>query len=106
MCCILFVARERRRRQGAIAQKPIMKTLGQFDIDGGVMLGLFKRRRLVTSTFFTRGEFEAALDVLNAGAAERRGLVTDAISLDETPARIGQLRQRMHDCAVFIEPDK
>jgi (R,R)-butanediol dehydrogenase/meso-butanediol dehydrogenase/diacetyl reductase len=65
---------------------------------------LQKEVRLVTSAFFTRGEFETALDVLNAGAAEPRNLVTDTISLDETPARFEALRQRTRDCKVLIAP--
>jgi (R,R)-butanediol dehydrogenase/meso-butanediol dehydrogenase/diacetyl reductase len=63
---------------------------------------LQKEVRLVTSAFFTRQEFEAALDVLNAGAAEPRNMVTDTISLDETPARFEALRKRTHDCKVLI----
>ena len=46
---------------------------------------LQKEVRLVTSAFFTRQEYEAALDALNAGAIEPRLLVTDTISLAETP---------------------
>jgi (R,R)-butanediol dehydrogenase / meso-butanediol dehydrogenase / diacetyl reductase len=65
---------------------------------------LQKEVRLITSAFFTRGEFESALNVLNAGAAEPRHLVTDTISLDDTPARFEALRQRTHDCKVLIAP--
>ncbi len=65
---------------------------------------LQKEVRLVTSAFFTRSEFESALDVLNAGAAEPRNLVTDTISLDDTPTRFEALRKRSHDCKVLIAP--
>jgi (R,R)-butanediol dehydrogenase/meso-butanediol dehydrogenase/diacetyl reductase len=65
---------------------------------------LQKEVRLVTSAFFTLPEFQAALDVLNAGAAEPRHLVTDTISLDDTPARFEALRTRGHDCKVLIAP--
>jgi len=65
---------------------------------------LSKEVRLITSAFFTRGEYEAALDALNAGAAEPRALVTDTISLADTPARFEALRQRTHDCKVLIAP--
>jgi (R,R)-butanediol dehydrogenase / meso-butanediol dehydrogenase / diacetyl reductase len=65
---------------------------------------LSKEVRLVTSAFFTRGEYETALDVLDAGAAEPRLLVTDVISLAETPARFEALRTRAHDCKVLINP--
>jgi (R,R)-butanediol dehydrogenase / meso-butanediol dehydrogenase / diacetyl reductase len=65
---------------------------------------LSKEVRLITSAFFTRGEYEAALDALNAGAAEPRLLVTDTISLSDTPARFEALRTRSHDCKILINP--
>jgi len=65
---------------------------------------LSKEVRLITSAFFTRQEYEAALDALNAGATEPRALVTDTISLADTPARFEALRQRSHDCKVLIAP--
>ncbi len=65
---------------------------------------LSKEVRLITSAFFTRGEYEAALDVLDAGAAEPRLLVTDVIALGDTPAKFEALRTRTHDCKVLINP--
>ncbi|MEJ6595731.1 alcohol dehydrogenase catalytic domain-containing protein [Parasphingorhabdus sp.] len=65
---------------------------------------LSKEVRLVTSAFFTRQEFEEALDVLNAGAAEPRLLVTDTISLNDTPQRFEALRKRTHECKILIAP--
>lgn len=65
---------------------------------------LSKEVRLITSAFFTRGEYEAALDVLNAGALEPRLMVTGTISLEDTPARFEALRQRTQDCKVLIAP--
>ena len=65
---------------------------------------LSKEVRLITSAFFTGSEFEAALDVLDAGAAEPRLLITDRISLADTPARFEALRLRTHDCKVLIAP--
>jgi (R,R)-butanediol dehydrogenase / meso-butanediol dehydrogenase / diacetyl reductase len=65
---------------------------------------LSKEVRLITSAFFTRGEYEAALDALNAGAAEPRLLVSDTITLEDTPARFEALRKRTHDCKVLIAP--
>jgi (R,R)-butanediol dehydrogenase / meso-butanediol dehydrogenase / diacetyl reductase len=65
---------------------------------------LSKEVRLITSAFFTRGEYEVALDVLNAGAAEPRMLVTDTISLNDTPAVFEALRTRSHQCKVLINP--
>ncbi len=65
---------------------------------------LSKEVKLITSAFFTRGEYEDALDALNGGAAEPRLLVTDTISLADTPARFEALRKRTHDCKVLIAP--
>lgn len=65
---------------------------------------LSKEVRLVTSAFFTRQEYEEALDVLNAGAAEPRLLVTDTISLNDTPERFEALRKRTHECKILIAP--
>lgn len=65
---------------------------------------LSKEVRLITSAFFTNSEYEAALDVLDAGAAEPRMLITDRISLADTPARFEALRSWSHDCKVLIAP--
>lgn len=65
---------------------------------------LSKEVRLVTSAFFTRQEFEAALDALDAGAAEPRMLVTDTIALADAPGRFEALKRRTHDCKVLIAP--
>jgi (R,R)-butanediol dehydrogenase/meso-butanediol dehydrogenase/diacetyl reductase len=65
---------------------------------------LSKEIRLVTSAFFTLREYEAALDALNAGAAEPRLLVTDTIGLDAVPETFEALKQRTHQCKVLIAP--
>jgi (R,R)-butanediol dehydrogenase/meso-butanediol dehydrogenase/diacetyl reductase len=65
---------------------------------------LSKELTLVTSAFFTRGEFEAALDVLDAGAAEPRMLVTDTVRLGEVPEAFEGLKHRTHQCKVLIDP--
>lgn len=65
---------------------------------------LSKEVRLVTSAFFTRQDYEQALDALGAGAAEPRLLVTGTITLDETPAMFEALKHRTHQCKVLIAP--
>jgi (R,R)-butanediol dehydrogenase / meso-butanediol dehydrogenase / diacetyl reductase len=65
---------------------------------------LSKEVRLITSAFFTRQEYEEALDALNAGATEPRLLVSDTISLEDTPQRFEALRTRTHDCKILIAP--
>ncbi|KRA82577.1 alcohol dehydrogenase catalytic domain-containing protein [Altererythrobacter sp. Root672] len=65
---------------------------------------LSKEVRLVTSAFFTRQEYEASLEALASGAIEPRLLVTDTISLADTPAIFESLKQRSGQCKVLIAP--
>jgi (R,R)-butanediol dehydrogenase / meso-butanediol dehydrogenase / diacetyl reductase len=65
---------------------------------------LQKEVRLVTSAFFTRQEYEAALNALAEGAIEPRLLVTDTISLAETPEVFETLKRRTEQCKVLIAP--
>jgi (R,R)-butanediol dehydrogenase/meso-butanediol dehydrogenase/diacetyl reductase len=65
---------------------------------------LSKEVKLVTSAFFTRQEYEAALDALDEGAAEPRLLVTDTISLSDTPGVFESLKRRTEQCKVLIAP--
>ena len=65
---------------------------------------LQKEARLVTSAFFTRGEYEAALDALAEGAIEPRLLVSDTIALDAVPEVFESLKQRTSQCKVLIAP--
>lgn len=65
---------------------------------------LQKEARLVTSAFFTRQEYEAALDALAQGAMEPRLLVTDTISLADTPEVFESLKRRTSQCKVLIAP--
>lgn len=65
---------------------------------------LSKQVKLVTSAFFTRQEYEAALDALDRGAVEPRLLVTETISLGATPDVFESLRRRTNQCKVLIDP--
>lgn len=65
---------------------------------------LQKEVRLVTSAFFTRMDYEDALDALSAGAVEPRLMVTGTIKLDDTPAVFEALKTRTHQCKVLIAP--
>ncbi len=65
---------------------------------------LTKEVRLVTSAFFTVGEYQASLDALASGAIEPRLLVTDTISLAETPEVYESLKRRTQQCKVLIAP--
>jgi (R,R)-butanediol dehydrogenase/meso-butanediol dehydrogenase/diacetyl reductase len=65
---------------------------------------LSKEIRLITSAFFTRGEYVEALRALEDGAAEPRALVTGTISLEETPEAFETLRRRTEHCKLLIAP--
>ena len=65
---------------------------------------LSKEVRLVTSAFFTRDEYVAALSALEEGAAEPRLLVTETIGLGNTPSVFESLKQRSGQCKVLIAP--
>lgn len=67
-------------------------------------VALSKEVRLQTSAFFTRAEYEMALDALNAGQAEPRALVTDTIGFDTLPDTFESLKRRTHQCKVMIAP--
>ena len=67
-------------------------------------VALSKEVRLQTSAFFKRQEYEAALDALNRGAAEPGLLITNTVSLEETPGVFEALRARTDQCKVLIAP--
>jgi len=65
---------------------------------------LSKEVRLITSAFFTVPEYRASLDALAEGAIEPRLLVTDTISLADTPQVFESLKHRTSQCKVLIAP--
>jgi (R,R)-butanediol dehydrogenase/meso-butanediol dehydrogenase/diacetyl reductase len=65
---------------------------------------LSKEVRLVTSAFFTVPEYRTSLDALAEGAIEPRLLVTDTISLADTPEVFESLKHRTSQCKVLIAP--
>lgn len=66
---------------------------------------LSKEVRLVTSAFFTRSEYEAALDALASGAIAPRLLVSETIALDKVPTVFEALKSAGHgQCKVLIAP--
>jgi (R,R)-butanediol dehydrogenase/meso-butanediol dehydrogenase/diacetyl reductase len=71
-------------------------------IDSFAMLS--KEVRLVTSAFFTLPEYQASLDALAEGAMEPRLLVTDTVSLADTPEVFESLKRRTSQCKVLIAP--
>lgn len=65
---------------------------------------LSKEVRLVTSAFFTVPDYEAALKALEQGAFEPRVMVSDTISLSDTPEIFETLKRRTEQCKVMISP--
>lgn len=65
---------------------------------------LSKEVKLITSAFFKRQEYEAALDALDRGHAEPRLLVTETVPLAKVPETFESLRKRTHQCKVLISP--
>lgn len=65
---------------------------------------LSKEVRLITSAFFTRAEYIATLAALESGATAPRLLVTDSVSLADTPAMFESLKRRTEQCKVLIAP--
>lgn len=65
---------------------------------------LSKEVKLVTSAFFTVPEYEASLAALEQGAHATQLLVTDTISLADTPAVYESLKRRTEACKVMIAP--
>ncbi len=67
---------------------------------------LSKELRLITSAFFKRQEYEAALDALDRQEAEPRALVSEIIALDAVPQTFEALKRPHRHCKVQIDPWK
>lgn len=65
---------------------------------------LFKEVNLLFAVLYAVRDFELSIDTLDRGAVEPRMMVTDRISLDQTPAMFEALRQRTSQCKVLIDP--
>ncbi len=55
------------------------------------------------SMLYDLREFEAAADVLDAGVATPRSMVTETVSLQELPAAFEALRHRTTQCKTLID---
>jgi len=100
-------------RPGAIAQ-----ALGYVRNRGTiVMLGLCtaldsfvpfaavsKEARIFTSAFFTMGEYQAALDMLDGGQAPPQAMISDTVALADMPKAFEGLKKRTTQCKVMVEP--
>jgi len=63
-----------------------------------------KEVNLVTSAFFERDEFRAAVDVLEGPGAAPLALVSSTVSLAQLPQAFDALCQRTHHCKVLVAP--
>ncbi len=64
---------------------------------------MLKEVRIHPSMLYDLREFEAAADVLNAGVATPRSMVTETVSLQELPAAFEALRHRTTQCKTLID---
>lgn len=58
-----------------------------------------------TSGFFEFSEFCTSIDVLDAGLAAPRALITDTVSLSNMPEIFETLRNRTIQCKVMVDPN-
>lgn len=65
---------------------------------------LFKEVRMNFAILYAIRDFQVSIDTLDAGHVEPRAMITDRISLDQTPAMFEALRQRSSQCKVLINP--
>ena len=63
-----------------------------------------KEARMEFVALYDRQEFEMTVDAFDAGAPQVTQMITDVVSLDETPAAFEALRERTHQCKVQISP--
>ncbi len=63
-----------------------------------------KEARLITSAFFTMGEYQAALDTLDGGKAPPHAMITETVALSAMPAAFEALRKRTSQCKVMVKP--
>lgn len=64
-----------------------------------------KEVRILTSAFFTMGEYRAALDALDGGRCAATAMVTGTVPLSQMPSTFEALRRRTTQCKVMVRPD-
>jgi (R,R)-butanediol dehydrogenase/meso-butanediol dehydrogenase/diacetyl reductase len=67
---------------------------------------LFKEVDVIFAVLYAIRDFQVCVDTMNAGSVEPRMMITDRVSLNETPAMFEALRQRGSQCKVLIDPWK
>src|SRR5208282_3755310 len=64
---------------------------------------LFKELKLIYSNVYSTREFEIVAEVLDSGAAEARGMITDTVSFKSLPAVFESLRGSRTQCKVMLD---
>lgn len=62
-----------------------------------------KECRLQPSAFYTTRDFHTTLDVLEAGDTVPHGMITDTVTIDETPEAFEALKSRTTQCKVLVD---
>ncbi|MDG2174658.1 MAG: alcohol dehydrogenase catalytic domain-containing protein [Gammaproteobacteria bacterium] len=62
-----------------------------------------KECRLQPSIFYNTSDFHTTLDVLESGDTCAHSMITDTVSIDETPLAFEALKQRTTQCKVLID---
>ena len=63
-----------------------------------------KEIRILTSAFFSMGEYRATLDTLERDHSACQAMVTDIVPLRQLPTVFEELRQRTSRCKVLVQP--
>jgi len=63
-----------------------------------------KEARLITSAFFTMGEYQVSLDALDGGKAPPHAMITETVALSAMPTAFEALRKRTSQCKVMVKP--
>lgn len=65
---------------------------------------MLKEVRISFAMLYEQRDFHVSIDTLDAGHVEPRAMITDRISLGQTPHMFEALRQRTSQCKVLIDP--
>lgn len=88
------------RRRGTIASPGFCWTPDTYS----PMWAMIKEVTIRYTNVYDTREFEIAVGALDNGHVEPRAMITDVVSLDDTPAAFEALKQRNNQCKVQIAP--
>lgn len=67
-------------------------------------LAMHKEIRYLNSAFYSIGEFQAAIDVFDAGVTDPRTMITDRVGMDTFVDAFEGLRDRSSQCKILVTP--